>query len=94
MDEVEFAQTVLEVIRSHLLYFDEKDELALDQNLNDLGLDSMAKVNIILDIEQAIGVTVPDEMLVERHFGTPGAIIDTITACSERQTAARAGLPT
>jgi acyl carrier protein len=84
MEEIELAELVMRVIRAHLLYFEDDDVLPLDQDLNELGLDSMAKVEIILEIEGEAGITVPDEMLVERHFGTPQAIIETVETCSPR----------
>jgi acyl carrier protein len=38
--------------------------------LGDLGLDSMAAVNLLLDLEQAFDVQIPDDLLSAETFET------------------------
>jgi acyl carrier protein len=83
MDHAEIERTVTRIIRDRLPHLDD-DTLQLDRTLNDLGLASMAKVEIILEIEAEVGTTVPDELLDEEHFGTPQAIIETVATCSAK----------
>ena len=39
-------------------------------SLIELGLDSMAAIELVLDIEETLGVQFPDEMLVAETFAT------------------------
>lgn len=43
-------------------------EISLEDNLRDLGLDSMASIDLILDLEDYYNVSFPDEFLTEELF--------------------------
>jgi acyl carrier protein len=45
-----------------------------DEPLASYGLDSMRTVSLLVDLEQAFGVTFADEMLVPATFATAGAL--------------------
>lgn len=84
MDAAEIERTVTSAIRAHLPAGEPDDPSFLDRTLNDLGLASMVRVELILEIEAEVGTTFPDDKLTEEHFGTPRAIIATVTAlCGE-----------
>lgn len=42
--------------------------------LAELGLDSMRSINLLLDLESALGVVFPDEELMPENFHTVAAI--------------------
>ncbi|MBY8848280.1 phosphopantetheine-binding protein [Saccharothrix longispora] len=45
-----------------------------DTDLRAAGLDSMATVELLLRVEEAFGVDVPDSELTAATFATPGAL--------------------
>lgn len=67
-----------EVLRRHLKYLPDGAELGPDADLKSLGLDSMAAVNLLFDLEDTFDIVLPDEALVERTFATPAALQQTI----------------
>ena len=81
MDRAAIESTIVSVVRGHMRAAARDDGLLLDSTLNDLGISSMARVEMILEIEAELGVLIPDDMLVEQHFGTPRAIVGTACAC-------------
>ena len=60
----------LELIRAHLKYLPAGKQLEPDQNLKALGLDSMAAVDLLLDLEDNYSVTLPDQFLTQETFAT------------------------
>ena len=64
----------LNLLRSHLKYLKPGASLESDQQLKSLGLDSMAAVDLLLDIEDIYGVTLPDHFLTEETFSTARAL--------------------
>ncbi|MGW2226108.1 phosphopantetheine-binding protein [Streptomyces formicae] len=42
--------------------------------LSDHGLDSLATVSLFLDLEERYAVTIPDELLSARAFGSPAEL--------------------
>ena len=68
-----------ETLRKHLpLARDVK--IGADSVLADLGLDSMELVSLLLDMEDAFGVTIPDELLVSATFATAGSLWDAVSS--------------
>lgn len=59
-----------EMLRRHLKYLDHGAELDLDAELKPLGLDSMASLDLLFDIEDTFDVTLPDEYLNDQTFAT------------------------
>lgn len=45
-------------------------DLATDIALKDYGLDSAATIDLLLDLEDTYGITMPDEYLSEETFAT------------------------
>lgn len=45
-------------------------EITSDARLRDLGLDSMRAIELLFAVEDAFGVTIPDEKLTEATFET------------------------
>ncbi|MFD0399829.1 acyl carrier protein [Kitasatospora sp. NPDC059811] len=61
-----------EILRRHLPMAD--GPVSADELLADLGLDSLAMVNLVMDLEEGMGISVPDERLVSETFKTAGAV--------------------
>jgi acyl carrier protein len=79
-------QSFIAMVRSHLKYLKPSDQLGLDQPLKTLGLDSMAAVDLLLDIEDNYAITLPDTYLTEETFSTIQAlwlVIDHLTGSLE-----------
>jgi acyl carrier protein len=68
------------IVRSHLKYLSADQELAPGAALKGLGLDSMAAVTLMLDIEDEFGVTIPDSALTADTFRTPQNLWAAVTA--------------
>ena len=49
-------------------------ELAVDQNLSDAGLTSLDMVNLMLAIEDAFGIEIPQKRMTPANFRTIAAI--------------------
>ncbi len=62
------------LLRKHLKYLPESDFLDADRALQDYGLDSMASVSLLLEIEDTYDIVMPDKYLVEATFSTAHAL--------------------
>ncbi|MBG0813147.1 phosphopantetheine-binding protein [Planomonospora sp. ID82291] len=67
------------LLRVHLPYAD-AGRLAPQDELGALGLDSMGVVRLLVDVENAYGVELPDELLNEATFSTVGSLWDTLSS--------------
>jgi acyl carrier protein len=66
----EISRKLEAVLRPHLRFLEGNAPLVPDQPLGELGLDSMAAVNLLLDLEQAFDVQIPDDLLSAETFET------------------------
>jgi acyl carrier protein len=66
------------VVRNHLRFLDASAPLPPDANLRDLGLDSLAAIDLLLDLEQTFGVLFPDELLTQETFQTAANLADAV----------------
>lgn len=55
-------------MRPHLKLLKSDDRLDLDENLGESGLDSLASIDLLGQIEEAFNIMVPDEALTENTF--------------------------
>lgn len=81
--EAEFER----LVRRHLRYLDATAELDFDAELRVFGLDSMAALNLLFELEDAFGVVLPDEYLVDETFATARALHNALA--SDQQLAER-----
>ena len=79
-----FRDKVEALLRPHLKFLANDEALQGDAELKGLGLDSVASINFLFDVEQQLGVMLPDERLTEDTFRTfnalEGALSDTCRA--------------
>lgn len=56
------------VVRPHLKFLKAEDGLDPHQDLGEAGLDSMASIDLLLDLEREFGVSISDDDLTENSF--------------------------
>jgi len=73
-------EAFLDILYAHLKQIGGADSLTMESNLYVLGLDSMAAVNLLLELEEIYGVVFPDTILTESTFETPMALKSAIVS--------------
>ena len=74
------AETFLGILHNHLRQTVDGQPLTMESNLYELGLDSMAAVNLLLELEDTYSVIFPDILLTESTFETPLALKSAIVS--------------
>ncbi|MFT5468509.1 MAG: acyl carrier protein [Verrucomicrobiales bacterium] len=67
-ETTELTTKIEAIVRPHLKFLESEEALAPDMNLSQAGLDSMASINLILDLEDDLGISIPDDLLTENSF--------------------------
>jgi acyl carrier protein len=62
------------ILRHHLRFLPASDALDPDSRLGDLGLDSLASVQVLLTLEEAYAVSIPDDRLNAEMFETAASL--------------------
>jgi acyl carrier protein len=62
------------ILGSHVLDAGTVDHLRPDDELVEIGIDSLRLVELILDLEDAYQIVIPDEDMVPENFATVGAV--------------------
>jgi acyl carrier protein len=70
-------------LRPHLRFLPKDQPIPADENLGKLGLDSMAAINLLFDLEQALDVKIPDELLTAETFETAATLEKTIRSLAD-----------
>jgi acyl carrier protein len=47
----------------------------MSADLGKLGLDSLQSIELLMELEQAFGVTIPDEKITVESFATPANVL-------------------
>jgi acyl carrier protein len=68
------------IVRSCLPWLADDAVLEPDLALIDFGLDSVATVSLLIDLEEEFGVEIPDQMLMASNFTSPAGIWGLLTA--------------
>lgn len=68
----------LELIQRHIKY-EIGGELDLDSPLSQLGIDSMATVDLLLDLETTFDIVFPDEYLTVETFRTSRSLWEVVS---------------
>lgn len=58
------------LLRRHLSEIDESQPVGADDSLANLGLDSLATVGLLMELEEEFDIIVPDQMLTPESFRT------------------------
>ena len=56
------------------LGLDVQRDLEAEADLSDLGLDSLRTIDLLVQLEGAFGILVPDDLLTPETFRTPGSL--------------------
>lgn len=75
MTTTTLEQRLVHLLRRRLLYYETDQPLDLDRPLTELGLDSLGKVQLILEVEDTFGLLIPESDLTEANFETAGAVL-------------------
>ena len=54
----------------------------LRRRLKELGLDSMQAVELLLDLEDELGIVLPDDAMTAETFATPGSLKAAVAAAA------------
>jgi acyl carrier protein len=71
-----------EVLRPHLVLLEVSAPITPDLVLRDAGVDSLALIELLINIEQVFEIEFPDELLVADTFSTPRALWQAISKLS------------
>jgi len=81
--EVEMDDATFEaILRRRLKYLDADAALPDDAPLQELGLDSMQAVELLLDLEDELGIVLPDDAMTAETFATPGSLKAAVAAAA------------
>ena len=78
MTPTDLAPKLQEILRPRLRFLKEDDAVPMDEDLGKLGLDSMASIDLLMDIESQLGVQIPDEMMTVDTFATGNHLLAVI----------------
>ena len=70
MNLAESLADIETVVRPHLKFLEEGCPLGPEDSLGEAGLDSMASIELLLDLEEKFDVTIQDDLLTENSFAT------------------------
>lgn len=71
------------VLRRHLNRLPAGEPLPPDEPLKNLGLDSMQAVDLVFDLEDELGVALPDEAMTADTFATASSLWEALGAADE-----------
>jgi len=81
--EVEMDDATFEaILRKRLKYLDADAALPDEAALQELGLDSMQAVELLLDLEDELGIVLPDDAMTAETFATPGSLKAAVAAAA------------
>ena len=80
------SEKIQAVLRPHLRFLPKNQPIPVNEGLGKLGLDSMAAINLLFDMEQAFDIKIPDELLTSETFETAAALEKTIRPLVQNKT--------
>lgn len=69
---------LLNLVKNYLKYCDEGKEIDYDEDLKNLGLDSIASIQLLIEIEEEFDIVISDEYLTDSTFSTLSSIINVV----------------
>ncbi|MDZ4401625.1 phosphopantetheine-binding protein [Prosthecobacter sp.] len=78
MTATDLAPKLQEILRPHLRFVGADQAVPMDEDLGRFGLDSMASIDLLMDIESQLGVQIPDEMMTVDTFATGNHLLAVI----------------
>jgi len=80
--ESDLKTTLENVLRPRLRLLAADAPLDFNEKLAKLGLDSMAAIDLLMDLETQAGTQIPDELLTADTFATAQNLLDTLQKLS------------
>lgn len=74
MPEEPSLDAIEAVVRPHLKFLSADESLGAARSLGEAGLDSMASIDLLLDLENTFGISISDDDLDENSFETLAGI--------------------
>lgn len=71
------------ILRRHLKYLTGDAEIPFDGPLKDLGLDSMEAVELLFDLEDELGVVLPDSAMTAETFATARSLLAAVERAAD-----------
>jgi acyl carrier protein len=78
MTAADLTPKLQEILRPKLRFLTADAAVPMDEDLGKLGLDSMASIDLLMEIEQQLGVQIPDEMMTVETFSTGNHLLAVI----------------
>jgi acyl carrier protein len=82
MTAADLTPKLQEILRSKLRFLSADAAVPMDEDLGKLGLDSMASIDLLMEIEHQLGVQIPDEMMTVDTFSTGNHLLAVIEKLS------------
>ena len=87
MNNIEIEEDLerfMALVRQHLKLVDENLRVAMSADLDRLGLDSQAALNLMLDLEEDFSVVFQDSMFTEETFSSPASLWQALSSLRKR----------
>ena len=78
MTKTDLAPKLQEILRPKLRFLAHDAAVPMDEDLGKLGLDSMASIDLLMDIDSQLGVQIPDELMTTDTFVTGNHLLEVI----------------
>ena len=78
MTATDITPKLQEILRPKLRFLAAGASVPMDEDLGKLGLDSMASIDLLMEIEQQLGVQIPDELMTADTFATGNHLLAVI----------------
>lgn len=64
------SERIRNTVLPHLRFLEPNTNLSADDNLAEFGLDSLASINLLFDLEMEFGIEIPDDAITDSSFAT------------------------
>jgi len=78
MTPTDLSNKLQTILRPRLRFLGPEALAPMSEDLGKLGLDSMASIDLLMDIESELGVQIPDEMMTADTFATGNHLLSVI----------------
>ncbi|NUW34551.1 acyl carrier protein [Nonomuraea sp. SMC257] len=84
MTSTQWPEPFEQILRAFLPQLGQETPLKNDLRLAEHGLDSLATVSLLVEVEDAFGISIPDEFLVPDTFATPSGLWAVVEGLSQQ----------
>lgn len=76
--DLSLSERIHQVVLPHLRFLEPNTELNSEDSLAELGLDSLASINLLFDLETEFDIQISDDVITDNSFTTLTAIEQTM----------------